>query len=71
MGISCTSFSPLASSSVRMPAPPNPTKLTNHMAAMNPTVPKTRMGGKSFTVSKPLRLRIEKATVFDRAMVGM
>ena len=51
--------------------PPNPTKLTNHMAAMNPTVPKTRIGGKSFTGSYPRVLRIEKATGVDRAMVGL
>ena len=29
----------------------NPVKSTTHMAQMNPTVPHTRMGGKSFTKS--------------------
>ena len=41
------------------------------MAAMKPTVPKTRIGGKSFTVSSPSLLNDENATVFARAMVGI
>ena len=31
----------------------NPIKSTNHMVQINPIVPKTRIGGKSFTVSMP------------------
>ena len=46
-------------------------QLTNHIVAMKPTVPSTRMGGKSFTVSIPLFFRMVKAAVFCKAMVGM
>ena len=46
-------------------------QLTNHMVAMNPTVPSTRMGGKSFTVSIPFSFRMQKAVVLASAMVGM
>ena len=35
--------------------PPMCVRSTNHMAAMNPTVPHTRMGGKCFTVSSRAR----------------
>jgi len=60
------------SSSVKNSEPPSHTaQLTNHIVAMKPTVPKTRMGGKSFTVSMPLSLSIVKADVFDSASVGM
>ena len=38
---------------------------------MKPTVPNTRIGGKSFTVSIPFFFRIEKAVVFARAIVGI
>ncbi len=46
-------------------------QLTNHMVAIKPTVPNTRMGGKSFTVSIPFFFRMLKAAVLARAMVGM
>ena len=46
-------------------------QLTNHMVKMKPTVPMTRMGGKSLTVSKPLLFRMVKAVVFANAMVGI
>jgi hypothetical protein len=38
---------------------------------MKPTVPKTRIGGKSLSVSKPFFFNIVNATVLERAMVGM
>ena len=41
------------------------------MVAIKPTVPNTRMGGKSLTVSSPLFFRIVKAAVLDNAIVGM
>ena len=41
------------------------------MVAMKPTVPSTRIGGKSFTVSKPLFFSTVNATVLAKAMVGM
>ena len=46
-------------------------QLTNHMVAMKPTVPITRIGGKSFTVSMPLFFKMVNAVVLDSAMVGM
>ena len=41
------------------------------MVAMKPTVPSTRIGGKSFTVSMPFFFRIVNADVLASAMVGM
>ena len=46
-------------------------QFTNHMVIMNPTVPNTLIGGKSFTVSSPWFCRILNATVLDNARVGM
>ena len=46
-------------------------QLTNHMVAMKPTVPNTRIGGKSLTVSIPCVLSKVKAVVFDSANVGI
>ena len=46
-------------------------QLTNHIVAMKPTVPNTRIGGKSFTVSSPWSLRMVNAVVFDKAKVGI
>ena len=48
-----------------------PRKFTASMVQMKPTVPNTRMGGKSLTVSRPAPLRAEKATELLSAMVGM
>ena len=41
------------------------------MVAMKPTVPNTRMGGKSLTVSIPASLRMVNAVVLLNAKVGM
>ena len=46
-------------------------KLMRSSAAMKPTVPNTRMGGKSFSVSRPLQSRALKATELLRPIVGM
>ena len=46
-------------------------QLTNHIVAIKPTVPNTRMGGKSLTVSIPLFLRMVNAAVLVNAMVGI
>ena len=46
-------------------------QFTNHIVAMNPTVPNTRIGGKSFTVSRPLFFNIVNAVVLESASVGM
>ena len=46
-------------------------KFTKSIAMMKPTVPNTRIGGKSFTVSYPFLSRIPKATEFESAIVGM
>ena len=46
-------------------------QFTNHIVAMKPTVPSTRMGGKSFTVSMPCSFRMVNAVVLAKAMVGM
>ena len=46
-------------------------QFTNHMVAINPTVPITLIGGKSVTVSRPFFFSVVKATVFDNASVGI
>ena len=46
-------------------------QLTNHMVAMKPMVPNTRIGGKSFTVSIPLSFMMVKAVVLLNANVGI
>ena len=51
--------------------PSRKAQLTNHIVAMKPMVPNTRMGGKSFSVSMPLSFRMVKATVLDSASVGI
>ena len=38
---------------------------------MKPIVPKMRMGGKFFTVSRPERSKALYETEFDKAKVGM
>ena len=61
-------FSP----SVKPKLPPSSTaQLTNHIVAMKPIVPNTRMGGKSFSVSILLSFKMVNATVLDKANVGM
>ena len=42
-----------------------------HIAAINPTVPYTRTGGKWVTVSMPACARQEYEIVFDSAIVGI
>ena len=60
------------SASVNEKAPSSHTaQLTNHMVAIKPIVPSTRMGGKSVTVSMPLFFRIVNAVVLANAMVGI
>ena len=44
---------------------------TNHMAMIKPTVPKTLIGGKSFTMSIPAFCNALKATELDNANVGI
>ena len=46
-------------------------RLVNHMAAMKPIVPQTLMGGKTFTTSYLLFLRIVYAIEFDKEIVGI
>ena len=41
------------------------------MDRMKPTVPKTRIGGKAFTVSKPAWVKALYETELPNAMVGM
>ena len=48
----------------------NVAQFTNHIEMMKPTVPSTRIGGKSLTVSIPLSFRMVNAVVLDRASVG-
>ena len=45
--------------------------MTQSMLQMNPTVPKTLIGGKSRTVSKPFLTSTLKATELDKAIVGI
>ena len=51
--------------------PPMLVKFTKSIARMKPTVPKTRIGGKSLTVSNPFFSRMLYATEFERAIVGI
>src|SRR6218665_475456 len=44
---------------------------TDHIAAMNPTVPQTLIGGTTFCVSKFLRCRMMYETVLFNAIVGI
>ena len=46
-------------------------QFTNHIVTIKPTVPNTRIGGKSFTVSYPLFFNMVKAVVFAKAIVGI
>ena len=46
-------------------------QLTNHIVAIKPMVPKTRIGGKSVTVSIPLFFSMVNAVVLANAIVGM
>lgn len=46
-------------------------QFTNHITTMKPTVPKTLIGGKSLTVSRPCDFSMLKAVVFDNAKVGI
>ena len=46
-------------------------KLVTSIEQMKPTVPKTRIGGKSLTVSIPALVRALKATELAIAIVGM
>ena len=48
-----------------------PSKSMHHIVAMKPTVPNTRMGGKSLTVSMSALTKALKATEFVKAIVGI
>ena len=48
-----------------------PERLVVHIAAIKPTVPHTRIGGNTFTTSKPSLFRIVYAIELDKEMVGI
>ena len=50
---------------------PNETLFTSHIDAMKPTVPRVRIGGNALTKLRPARVSVPKATVLERAIVGM